>query len=281
MSKEVSNEEINDKELESPVKDEIGESQADEVPGQAQEIEDEETTADKPKEELPPPTPEELKQLRADAAKAGEYYERLLRQVAETDNLRKRLAKEKQDAIRYANESLIEQLLPTMDSFDMAMMAVNSADETSIDSLKTGIEMVHTQLKRTLEEVGLTEIDATGQDFDPTLHEAMSRKETYEAEEGVILEQIRKGYKLKDRLVRPASVVVATAPGENNEPEKGEDEQWPRPITTNCSASRKALRRMRSKRPTANWPSSIIPTKIPTTRPPRKNSRRSARPTKC
>ena len=70
-----------------------------------------------------------------------------------------------------------------MDSFDMAMMAVNSADETSIDSLKTGIEMVHTQLKRTLEEVGLTEIDATGQDFDPTLHEAMSRKETDEAEE--------------------------------------------------------------------------------------------------
>ena len=106
----------------------------------------------------------------------------------------------------------------------MAMMAVNSADETSIDSLKTGIEMVHTQLKRTLEEVGLTEIDATGQDFDPTLHEAMSRKETDEAEEGAILEQIRKGYKLKDRLVRPASVVVATAPCENNEPEKGEDE---------------------------------------------------------
>ena len=215
MSKEVSNEEINDKELESSVTDETGESRADEAPGQAQEIEDEETTADEP---------EELKQLRADAAKAGEYYERLLRQVAETDNLRKRLAKEKQDAIRYANESLIEQLLPTMDSFDMAMMAVNSADETSIDSLKTGIEMVHTQLKRTLEEVGLTEIDATGQDFDPTLHEAMSRKETDEAEEGAILEQIRKGYKLKDRLVRPASVVVATAPGENNEPEKGVDE---------------------------------------------------------
>ena len=94
----------------------------------------------------------------------------------------------------------------------------------SINSLKTGIEMVHTQLKRTLEEVGLTEIDATGQDFDPTLHEAMSRKETDEAEEGAILEQIRKGYKLKDRLVRPASVVVATAAGENNEPEKGKDE---------------------------------------------------------
>ena len=147
-----------------------------------------------------------------------------MRQVAETDNLRKRLAKEKQDAIRYANESLIEQLLPTMDSFDMALMAVSSADENSIDSLKTGIEMVHTQLKRTLEEVGLSEIDAKGQEFDPALHEAMSRKESVEAEEGTVLEQIRKGYKLKDRLVRPASVVVATAPGENIEPEGGKNE---------------------------------------------------------
>ena len=123
------------------------------------------------------------------------------------------MAKEKQDAIRYANESLIEQLLPTMDSFDMAMFAVKNADETTIDSLKTGIEMVHTQLKRTLEEVGLSEIDAAGQSFDPSLHEAMSRKETDEADEGTVLEQIRKGYKLKDRLVRPASVVVATTPG--------------------------------------------------------------------
>ena len=70
-----------------------------------------------------------------------------------------------------------------MDSFDMAMMAVNSADETTIDSLKTGKEKEHPQHKRTLEEVGLTEIDATGQDFDPTLHEAMSRKEAEEAEE--------------------------------------------------------------------------------------------------
>ena len=69
-------------------------------PGQAQENKDEETTADDPEEELPPPTPEELKQLRADAAKAGEYYERLLRQVAETDNLRKRLAK---DQLRFGS----------------------------------------------------------------------------------------------------------------------------------------------------------------------------------
>tara|TARA_A100001015_G_C14849770_1_gene655973 strand:+ start:364 stop:1017 length:654 start_codon:yes stop_codon:yes gene_type:complete len=216
MSKEVSNEELNEKDLETPVTEESQE-------GQAGDANSEEETEVESGEELPPPTPEELKQLRADAAKASEYYERLLRQVAETDNLRKRLAKEKQDAIRYANESLIEQLLPTMDSFDMAIFAVKNADETTIDSLKTGIEMVHTQLKRTLEEVGLSEVDAAGQSFDPSLHEAMSRKETDEADEGTVLEQIRKGYKLKDRLVRPASVVVATTPGTETESEGGEE----------------------------------------------------------
>ena len=162
-------------------------------------------------EEAPLPSPDELKELRLKASKSEEYYERLLRQVAETDNLRKRLAKEKQDAIRYANESLIEQILPAMDSFDMAITATNSSCENTIDSLKTGIEMVHSQLKRTLEEAGLTEINANGTIFNPSLHEAMSRKETNEVPEGTVIEQLRKGYQLKERLVRPASVIVATA----------------------------------------------------------------------
>ena len=177
-----------------------------------------------PEEELPPPSVEELKELRINAAKAVEYYERLLRQVAETDNLRKRLAKEKQDAIRYANESLIEQLLPTMDSFDMAISAANSTSENTIDSLKTGVEMVHGQLKRTLEDTGLTEIDATGQIFNPALHEAISRKETNEAADGTVIEQIRKGYQLNERLVRPASVIVATSPNSETEQKESEDE---------------------------------------------------------
>ena len=162
-------------------------------------------------EELPLPSPDELKELRIKATKSEEYYERLLRQVAETDNLRKRLAKEKQDAIRYANESLIEKLLPTMDSFDMAISAANTSNENTIDSLKKGVEMVHGQLKRALEDTGLKEIDATGEIFNPALHEAISRKETNEATDGTVIEQIRKGYQLNERLVRPASVIVATA----------------------------------------------------------------------
>ena len=168
-------------------------------------------------EELSLPSPDELKELRIKASKSEEYYERLLRQVAETDNLRKRLAKEKQDAIRYANESLIEKLLPTMDSFDMAISAANSSNENTIDSLKKGVEMVHVQLKRTLEDTGLTEINATGEIFNPALHEAISRKETNEATDGTVIEQIRKGYQLNERLVRPASVIVAASTNSETE----------------------------------------------------------------
>jgi len=185
--------------------------QESQAPGQAEGEPEPNEPETEEEEELPPPTPEELKELRQQAAKAEEYYDRLQRQVAEADNLRKRLAKEKQDAIRYANESLIEELLPTMDSFEMAISAARDSDDNSIDSLKTGIEMVYTQLKRTLEEIGVTEIDAIGQAFDPSEHEAMSRKKTDKAEEGTVLEQTRKGYRLRDRLLRAASVVVATA----------------------------------------------------------------------
>jgi len=195
--------------------------QEDQALGQAEEVsEPAEPSTEEPEgmeEELPPPTPEELNELREQAAKAAEYYDRLHRQVAEADNLRKRLAKEKQDAIRYANEALIENLLPTMDSFEMAITATRDSGANNIESLKTGIEMVYTQLKRTLEEAGVTEIDAVGQAFDPSQHEAMSRKQTDEADEGTVLEQTRKGYRLRDRLLRAASVVVAAPVGEEEE----------------------------------------------------------------
>ena len=77
--------------------------------------------------------------------------------------------------------------------------------------------MIYTQIKRTLEEIGVTEIDATGQTFDPSLHEAMSRMKTDKAEEGTVLEQTRKGYRLRDRLLRAASVIVAASPDDTKE----------------------------------------------------------------
>lgn len=152
-------------------------------------------------------TPEQVQELKAKAAKADEHWDRLLRTTAEFDNFRKRSARERQDAVKFANETLLQKLLPVLDSFDMAL---TSADNTSsVDALKSGITMIYNQLKGVLTDAGLEEIDATNQPFDPTWHEAMAQQTSADVPEGHVLQQLRKGYKLRERLVRPASVIVA------------------------------------------------------------------------
>lgn len=162
-------------------------------------------------------TPEQLEELKARAAKADEHWDRLLRTAADFENFKKRAARERQEGIRFANESLIEKLVPVLDNFDQAMAAaaqVGTAD--SATSLQAGIAMILQQLKTVLKEAGLEEIDATGRPFDPNWHEAVSQKETTEVPDGYVVQQLRKGYKLRDRLLRPAGVVVARKPGENS-----------------------------------------------------------------
>lgn len=154
----------------------------------------------------------ELEDLRARAAKADEHWDRLLRTTADMENFKKRAARERQEAIRYANAGLLEKLIPALDHFDMALAAAQSAEGNSLDSLKTGIAMSYNQLKAALLEAGLEEIDASDQPFDPTLHEAVSQEDSTEVPEGRVIRQLRKGYKLRDRLLRPASVVVARKP---------------------------------------------------------------------
>ena len=151
----------------------------------------------------------EFKNLEEKAEKASEYWDRFVRLNAEFDNFKKRAARERGEAVKYANEALLERLIPTLDHFEMAMSAVNNVQDNSIASIKMGIEMVHNQLKSTLQDAGLQEIDALGKVFDPVWHEAVSQKETNKAKEGEVIEQARKGYKLNDRLIRPANVVVA------------------------------------------------------------------------
>src|SRR6266540_2658533 len=157
-------------------------------------------------------TPDQLAELKARAAKADEHWDRLLRTTADLENFKKRAVREKQDAIRFANASLLEKLIPALDNFDMALAAAHNVEGNSLESLKTGIAMVHNQLKSVLTEAGLEEIDATNQPFDPNLHEAVSQRESADAPEGQVLQQLRKGYRLRDRLLRPASVVVARKP---------------------------------------------------------------------
>ena len=158
------------------------------------------------------PTAEQLEELKQRAAKAEENWERLVRTTADFDNYKKRAAREKQEAIKFANESLLEKLIPVLDTFDMALAATQNGDAKTVQSLQAGIAMVHQQLRNALKDAGLEEVEAAGKAFDPNLHEAVAQKETTEIPEGQVVQQMRKGYKLRERLLRPASVVVAKPP---------------------------------------------------------------------
>ena len=139
----------------------------------------------------------------------AELNERIVRLTADFDNFRKRAQREKDEARQFANQGLLEKLLPVLDNFEMALTAVKDADP----SVRDGVQMILDQLLGVLKESGVEPVDAMGQPFDPNLHEALSQEETTEVEEGTEVQQVQRGYKLNDRLVRPARVVVAKAPG--------------------------------------------------------------------
>jgi molecular chaperone GrpE len=162
------------------------------------------------------PPPEQLDDLKARAAKADEHWERLVRTMADFDNFKKRAARERQDAVRFANEALLEKLLPVLDNFEMAQAAAQASPDNAVQSLQQGISMIQQQLKSTLAEAGLEEVDAAGKRFDPNLHEAVAHHETDETPEDHVHQQLRKGYKLRDRLLRPATVIVAKQPASDS-----------------------------------------------------------------
>jgi len=139
------------------------------------------------------------------AAEAAKWKEISLRTAAEIDNLRKRTAREREEAIRYANQRLLEELLPVVDNFEMGMQA--ASQETS-SMIYIGMEMVRRQLSEFLASQGVEEIPATGH-FDPKLHDAVAGEECTAGDDGRILRVVRRGFKLRGRLLRPASVVVS------------------------------------------------------------------------
>jgi molecular chaperone GrpE len=158
-------------------------------------------------EAAPAPEPTGEEKLRAQVA---ELKDKLLRSQAEWDNSRKRILREKEDSVRYASEALLEKLLPVLDNFEMGMQAAQSA--TDAKAISQGFEMVLAQLQQVLREAGVEAVDATGHPFDPHRHEALGHQDSDEHPEGHVIFQTRKGYKLKDRLLRPASVFVARKP---------------------------------------------------------------------
>lgn len=144
------------------------------------------------------------------ATEAEKFRDLAMRTAADFDNYRKRAAREKEDAIRYANTSLLETLLPVVDNFELGLEAARGTSEG--EAILQGLAMVQRQLADFLASVGVQEIVTEGADFDPNLMEAVGHENSDTVPEGTVLRQTRRGYKLRDRLLRPASVFVSKGP---------------------------------------------------------------------
>ena len=133
-----------------------------------------------------------------------------MRSRADFENYKKRSAREKEEAIKYANTSLLEKLVPIVDHFELGLEAARGEDEKS--PIYSGMSLVLKQFQDFLTENGLQPIDAVGRKFDPNLHEAIAHEPSDEVPEGIVIRQTRRGYRLKDRLLRPSAVVVSSGP---------------------------------------------------------------------
>lgn len=161
-------------------------------------------TTEETEEELSP-----IEQLEIEVAK---WKDQAVRTAAELDNYRKRMSREKLDAVRYGNQSLLEELLPVLDNFDMGMQAA-SQEEGSM--LYMGMDMVRKQIGEFLNSQNVEEIPAEiGGDFDPNLHEALSQENSDEVDEGQVMRVVRKGYRIGERLLRPSNVIVSNGSGD-------------------------------------------------------------------
>jgi len=158
----------------------------------------------------PVPSADELAALRAQADLAEQRWDRLLRLQAEFDNYRKRVERDRDEARLRATEDLMQDLLPVLDHFELGLTTPASSVDGAV--LMTGMRLIQRQLHQVLERAGLRQLDASGQRFDPNIHEAVGCVPTRDAPEGTIVEQVRNGYCLHERLLRPAGVRVAVAP---------------------------------------------------------------------
>ncbi|MEY2520651.1 MAG: molecular chaperone GrpE [Verrucomicrobiota bacterium] len=143
-------------------------------------------------------------------ADLNRFRDLALRSQADFENYKKRCTREKEQAIKYANSALLEKLIAIIDNFELGLEAARAEGENS--AVFSGMTMVLKQLMDFLTEHGLQAIDATGQKFDPNLHEAIAHEPSNEFPEGVVLRQTRRGYRMRDRLLRPSSVVVSSGP---------------------------------------------------------------------
>ena len=159
--------------------------------------------------------------LQSKEQESKENYERYLRQVAEVDNFKKRVNREKEDAIRYANENLIKDILPVMDNLERAIAHAQGGGNGK--PLVEGVEMVLRGLLDVFSKHGVVQVPAVGEVFDPGKHEAMAQVESSQYQPNTVINEHHRGYLLRDRLLRPALVTIAKAP-QGKEGKNGQSE---------------------------------------------------------
>ena len=167
-----------------------------------------------------PKREQEIEMLKAQteekAKQAEENYDRFLRAQAELENYKKRAEREKSSLAKYGNEELIKAILPVVDNLERAL---DHPQGENPDGLLEGVKIIYNQFLQVLEKFGLTPIAAVGEPFDPSKHEAMMQVESTDHEPNTVVSELQRGYFLNDRLLRPAMVSVARAPGEKEEKE--------------------------------------------------------------
>ena len=155
-------------------------------------------------------TPAEVEDLRRQVA---DKQDRLLRALAEVDNVKRRTQREREDYVRYANEGLVRELLPIIDNFDRALEAARATQEAA--KVVEGIALIQRELLKVLERVGVTRYSAVGERFDPNRHEATGRVVSANQPPDTVVAELGAGYMLNGRVMRPAQVLVAAAPDED------------------------------------------------------------------
>ncbi|MGG3282892.1 nucleotide exchange factor GrpE [Paenibacillus solani] len=146
----------------------------------------------------------ELEKLQAEVQ---EHQQRVLRVQADFDNFRRRTQKEKEELGKYASSKLITELLPVIDNFERALQA--SEENPEFESFSKGVSMIFRQLESVLAAEGLSAMKSVGESFNPEYHQAIMQVESEEYEEGIVVEEVQKGYMLKDKVLRPAMVKVS------------------------------------------------------------------------
>lgn len=149
----------------------------------------------------------EYEELRSKSGDMDAYYDKYLRAHAEFENAKKRMEKDKVDFLKFANDGLLFEFLPILDSLEIAEKHIKEAKD--FKAVQEGVDMIQLQIQKFLKDIGVEKIKAVGQKFDPHMHDAVETEEAKDKDEGLILAELKPGYKLNGRLLRPASVKIA------------------------------------------------------------------------